>query len=55
MDKKEYIIEVKIIDYWLDNINTWMDKKGKIGLIGKLHILAEWSGELHLLERRLND
>lgn len=33
--RKEFIIDVKILDYWVENINTWMDKKGKIGLIGK--------------------
>ena len=53
MKKKEYIIEIKIMDYWVDNINTWMDKKGKIGLTGKLYIFAEWSGEFHLLEKEI--
>ena len=53
MKKKEFIIEIKILDYWLDNINTWMDKKGKIDLVGRVYILAEWSGELHLLEKVL--
>lgn len=53
MSKKEFIIEVKIMDYWIDNINTWMDKKGKIGLTGKLYILAEWSDKLHLLEKEI--
>lgn len=51
--KKEFVIDIKVIDYWMDNINTWMGKDGKIGLIGKSYILAEWSGELHLLEKEI--
>lgn len=50
MAEKEFIIEIKIIDYWIDNINTWMNQKGKIGLVGKLYLLAQWAGDLHLLE-----
>ena len=53
MKKKEFIIEIKIIDYWIDNINTWMDKNGKIGLIAKSYVLAEWSDKLHLLENEI--
>lgn len=51
--KKEFIIEIKIIDMWIGNKNTWMGKDGKIGLIGTLYVVAEWSGELHLLEKEL--
>jgi len=53
MKKKEFIIEIRIIDYWIDNINTWMNKESKIDLTGKLYILAEWSDELHLLEKEI--
>ena len=53
MEKKEFIIKIKTIDYWMDNINTWIDKKGKIDLVGKLYILAEQSGKLHLLEKEI--
>lgn len=51
--KKEFGITIEILDFWIDNLNAWMNKERKIGFVGKLYILAEWSGELHLLEKDL--
>lgn len=51
--KKEFIVDLKIIYSWIESSNTWMGKDGKFGFVGKLYVLAEYSGELYLLEKEL--